>query len=186
MTKKQWKGLRYQKWRLKHMMLDIDPKAKKSRGAAFFALDEDITSEWILEHQASLVEAQRQQITKKFQKENEKLVEEGKKPMPDKELKERLKPADELQSKFNKENKTKKVLAEGKSPSIEKLEAAISKCEARIKEAYTNMTMKDSNKEISLGTSKIVRFSSFFYFIFILFCLFVALTESDRTTSTRD
>ena len=35
------KGLIYQKWRLKQMLLDVDPKQKKKRGADFFALDEE-------------------------------------------------------------------------------------------------------------------------------------------------
>ena len=60
----------------------------------------------------------------------EKLVAEGGKPQPDKELKERLKVADEVAAKYKKENKSKKVVAEGKAPSVEKIEAAIAKLTA--------------------------------------------------------
>ncbi|KAK6433153.1 DNA topoisomerase 1, partial [Oleoguttula sp. CCFEE 5521] len=52
-------GMRYQQWRLKQMMLDLDDKLKKKRGAAFFELPEGITQDWIKEHQASLIEAEK-------------------------------------------------------------------------------------------------------------------------------
>ncbi|KAJ9157349.1 DNA topoisomerase 1 [Pleurostoma richardsiae] len=149
------KGLKYQKWRTKMMMLDVDPKQKKKKGAAYFEKDEDLTDEWILEHQTFLVEEQRQKITKKFQKDNEKREAEGEKPLPEKELKERLKAAHELEAKFKKENKTKKVEAEGKSPSVEKFEAAVQKLDERIKTLELQVADREGNKEVALGTSKI-------------------------------
>ncbi|RAL66190.1 hypothetical protein DID88_005862 [Monilinia fructigena] len=128
------KGLKYQKWRLKQMILDIDPKQKKKKGADWFALDEELDEDWIKEHQAFLVAQERLKIEKKFAKENEKLVSEGQKEMKAKELTERLHAATDLEKKFKKENKTKKVEAEGKGPSVEK---------------------PRGNKEVALGTSKI-------------------------------
>lgn len=150
------KGLQYQKWRVKQMMLDIDPKQKKKRGADFFELEDDLDQEWIKEHQAYLVEEQRQKIEKKFAKENEKLQADGEKEMKAKELEERLEVADELAQKFKKENKTGKVEAEGKGPTIEKLEANITKFDERIATMRLQAEDKESNKEVALGTSKIV------------------------------
>lgn len=149
------KGLKYQKWRTKMMLLDVDPKQKKKKGAEFFEKGEDLDDEWIHEHQAFLVEEAKQKITKKFEKENEKRIADKEKPLPEKELKERLKAAAELEAKFKKENKSKKVEAEGKSPSVEKLDAAITKIDERIKALELQSADREGNKEVALSTSKI-------------------------------
>jgi DNA topoisomerase I len=143
------------------MILDIDSKQKKKKGAEFFELDDDLDETWIHEHQAALVEEQRVKITKKFEKDNEKRVAEGQKPFPEKELKDRLKAADELASKFKKENKTKKVEAEGKGPSVEKFLAAIQKIDDRIQNLELQAADRDGNKEVALSTSKIVSHNTF-------------------------
>ncbi|KIX01350.1 uncharacterized protein Z518_09075 [Rhinocladiella mackenziei CBS 650.93] len=149
------KGVKYQQWRLKQMMLDIDPKIKKKKGADYFELPDDLDEAWILEHQAFLVEEQKAKITKKFEKENEKLQAEGQKEMKHKELEERLEVAKELEKKFKKENQTKKVEAEGKSPTIEKLEENVKKLDTRIATMSVQAEDKENNKEVALGTSKI-------------------------------
>jgi DNA topoisomerase-1 len=138
------------------MILDVDPKQKKKKGAEFFELDEELDEAWILEHQSYLVEEQRTKIKKKFQKENEKLVADGQKEMKAKELEQRLEAADELEKKFKKENKSKKVEAEGKGPSVEKYEAAIKKLDERIATMLLQAEDREGNKEVALGTSKIV------------------------------
>lgn len=149
-------GLRYQEWRIKQMMLDIDPKIKKKKGAEFFDLPEDIDQEWVLEHQKALVEESREKIKKKFEKDNEKLLGEGNKKMSGKELDERLEVADDLEKKYKKENKSGKVEAEGKGPTIEKLEANLEKMRQRIETMKLQGEDKENNKEVALGTSKIV------------------------------
>ncbi|KAI9755937.1 MAG: hypothetical protein M4579_004068 [Chaenotheca gracillima] len=149
------KGLKYQKWRVKQMMIDIDAKIKKKKGAEFFGLDEELDQDWIVEHQNALVEEQRQKIEKKFQKDNEKLLAEGDKEMKQKELKERMEVADELAAKFKKENKSKKVEAEGKGPTIEKMESNLEKLDERIATMLVQAEDRESNKDIALGTSKI-------------------------------
>jgi len=156
LTLPQIKGLKYQKWRTKQMMLDVDPKQKKKRGAEFFELDKDLDEAWILEHQAFLVQEQRTKIEKKFQKENEKLSSEGQKELKAKELTERLEVANELEKKFKKENKSKKVEAEGKGPSVEKYEANLKKLDERIATMDLQALDREGNKEVALGTSKIV------------------------------
>lgn len=150
------KGLKYQKWRVKQMMLDLDAKLKKKKGPEYFELEEDLDEAWIQEHQNYLVEEQRQKIEKKFAKENEKLIAEGEKEMKHKELEERLEVAEELAKKFKAENKKGKVEAEGKGPTVEKLEANIEKLDQRINNMLMQRKDKDNNKEVALGTSKIV------------------------------
>ncbi|KAH7364539.1 putative DNA topoisomerase 1 [Rhexocercosporidium sp. MPI-PUGE-AT-0058] len=149
------KGLQYQKWRLKQMILDVDPKQKKKHPAEWFQLDSDLDQEWILEHQAFLVQEMRTKIEKKFQKDNEKLVAEGSKEMKAKELTERLEVVDDLEKKFKKENKTKKVEAEGKGPTVEKFESALEKLDGRIATMRLQAEDREGNKEVALGTSKI-------------------------------
>ncbi|KAL1609290.1 DNA topoisomerase 1 [Nothophoma quercina] len=148
-------GLRYQLWRTKMMMIDVDPKIKKKKGAEYFERPEDLDSDWVKAHQEAEVEELRQKITKKFEKDNEKLAAEGEKEMKPKELEERLEKADELAAKYKKENKTGKVEAEGKGPSIDKLETAVDKLNQRIENMKVQMEDKEGNKEVALGTSKI-------------------------------
>jgi DNA topoisomerase-1 len=148
-------GLRYQVWRVKQQMIHLEPKIKKKRGAEFFELPEDLDDDWVKAHQEFLVEEKRQQIRKKFEKENEKLKAEGEKEMKAKELEERLEVAEELAAKFKKENKSGKIEVEGRGPTIEKLDGQIDKLNQRIETMKLQMEDKDANKEVALGTSKI-------------------------------
>lgn len=141
-------------------MLDLEPNLKKKKGAAFFERDEDLDMEWIKEHQAFLMEEQTQKIKKKFEKDNEKRVADGEKEMKVSELNERLEVVKEMKKKFDKENKSGKVEAEGRGPTVEKLEAQITKLDQRVDTMSVQAQDKEDNKEVALGTSKIV--SSFF------------------------
>lgn len=143
------------------MILDLEPTQKKKKGAAFFELPEDLDQEWIHEHQTFLAEELRTKITKKFEKENETRKSNKEKPMPDKELKDRLSAVKELESKHKKENKTNKVEAEGRGPTVEKFYLAIDKLEDRIKTLELQAEDRDGNKEVALGTSKIVSLQTF-------------------------
>jgi len=148
-------GLRYQAWRTKMMMIDVDPKIKKKKGAEYFERPEDLDSEWVKQHQDAEVEEMRQKIIKKFEKDNEKLKADGEKEMKQKELDERLEKAEELAAKYKKENKTGKIEAEGKGPTVEKLEANVEKIVQRIENMKIQMEDKEGNKEVAPGTSKI-------------------------------
>jgi DNA topoisomerase I len=140
------------------MILHLEPKLKKKKGADWFELEDDLDEEWILDHQNFLVQEQRAKIEKKFEKENEKLLAEGSREMKAKELNERLSVADDLEKKFKKENKSKKVEPEGKAPTVEKFEAAIKKLDERISTMLLQAEDREGNKEVALGTSKIVSF----------------------------
>lgn len=146
------------------MMLDIDPTQKKKKGAKYFELDDDLDQAWIQEHQAFLVEEQRQKITKKFEKENEKLAADGEKEMKPRELEERLVVVKDMEKKFQKENKTGKVEVEGKGQTVEKLENNVTKLEQRIENMSLQAEDKENNKEVALGTSKIVSTRVFWSF----------------------
>jgi DNA topoisomerase-1 len=150
------KAVQYKAWRVKHMILDLEPKQKKKKGAGWFEIEGGITEEWIKDHQAQLVEQEREKIRKKFEKDNEKRAADKEKPLPEKELKERLKAADEMGAKFKKENKSKKVEAEGRGATVEKLEAQIEKLEGQITNLKAQAEDREGNKEVALGTSKIV------------------------------
>lgn len=150
-------AVRFQIWRHKMMLLDVDPKLKKKRGADFFALDEDLSNEeWVQEHIKFLVEENRTKATKKFEADNKKREKDGEKPFPDKELKERLKAADDLGKQLKKEWKSKKVEAEGKGPTVDKIDQKISKLETSLNQLVHKRDNQEENKEIALGTSKIV------------------------------
>ncbi|KAM0520033.1 hypothetical protein ACHAPE_003306 [Trichoderma viride] len=149
------KGLRYQQWRTKKMILDIDSTQKKKKGAAYFVRDEDLEDEWVKEHQAFLVDELRTKIQKKFEKDNEKLKANKERVMPEKELKERLGAVKEMEARFKKENKTGKVEAEGRGASVEKYLSAIDKIDERIRVLETQAEDRDGNKEVALSTSKI-------------------------------
>lgn len=138
------------------MILDLEPSYKKKKGASWFELDEDLDQEWIQEHQQFLIEEQRTKITKKFEKDNEKRKANKEKPMPEKELKERLQVVKDLEAKFRKENKIGKVEAEGRGASVDKYLKAIEKLDERVKVLETQAEDRDGNKEVALGTSKIV------------------------------
>lgn len=139
-------------------MLDLEPSLKKKKGASFFELDEDLTPEWVKEYQAFKVEEATQKITKKFEKDNEKRVADGEKAMKASELTERLSAVKDLEKKYSKENKTGKVEAEGRGPTVEKIEGSIKKLEQRIDAMLLQAQDKEDNKEVALGTSKIVSF----------------------------
>ncbi|KAH8675371.1 hypothetical protein BX600DRAFT_479642 [Xylariales sp. PMI_506] len=150
------KAIKFQMWRTKMMLLDVDPKQKKKKGAEYFQLDEELDNEeWIQEHITFLVEEQRTKITKKFENDNKKRTANGEKPFPEKELKERLKAADDLGKQLKKERKTKKVEAEGKSPSVDKIEEKIQRLDKSLNAMQNKAGEKDANKEVALGTSKI-------------------------------
>ena len=60
------KGVIYQQWRTRQMMIDVDSKIKKKKGAEYFKLPAELDEEWILEHQEYLVNEQKTKIEKKI------------------------------------------------------------------------------------------------------------------------
>lgn len=114
-----------------------------------------------MEHQRSLVEQEKDKIRKKFEKENEKLVENGEKEQKNTELKERLAVVDEMEAEFKEENKTGTVEPKLRGATVEKLEIQIEKIDEKILKQETDAKVREDNKTVALGTSKIVCSPSF-------------------------
>ncbi|BGP40748.1 DNA topoisomerase 1 [Rhodotorula kratochvilovae] len=144
------RALKYQRMKLRKQLLAT---AEKPRKYKMYDEDEsDLDDDWIQEHEAALVVAEREKIRKKFDKDNTKREADGEKPLAQKELDERLKAADDLEKQIRRERKG--GYKETKL-SEEKLVTQLAKIDDRIKVAKTNATDRDEGKEISLGTSKI-------------------------------
>lgn len=99
--------------------------------------------DWIQEHEKQLVVLEGEKIRKKFEKENAKREAEGEKPMPEKELKERLKAADELEKTIKRDRKNG---YEETKLSEERIVTALKKMDERIQVAKLAATDKDEGK----------------------------------------
>ncbi len=146
------KDMKYQKMRLKRMMLHIDEKLKQK--SELLEYESEIDDDWISEHHIVLFDREVEKIKKKFEKDNEKLVNNDEKPMIESELKERLEAAQELKTMYAKEIKSGTVESKP-SATIEKLEQQIAKMDDRINAIKNQIIDKDENKTTALGTSKI-------------------------------
>lgn len=149
----QVRALKYQKMRIRKQMVALEPKLRKKK-PELLEYESDIDAVWIRQHQKDLVEKQRESIRKKFDKENEKRAKEDEKPLPESELKARLKAADVVAEEFEKENKTDSVEPTS-NQTIEKCEAALKKLDEKIYTLRSQREMRDLNKETALGTSKL-------------------------------
>jgi DNA topoisomerase I len=149
----QVRALKYQKMRIKRQMIQLDSKLKK-RESELLEYESDIDDEWIRQHQKDLVDKQKDQIRKKFEKENEKRAKEDLEPLPDSELKSRLQAADALAEEFARENDSGTV-EPSSNQTIEKCEKALEKLDEKIYTLRTQRDMRDLNKETALGTSKL-------------------------------
>ncbi|KAL1916535.1 uncharacterized protein VTP21DRAFT_5726 [Calcarisporiella thermophila] len=147
------RALKYQRLKLKQTMLTIDPKLKKAR-PDLTEPESDLEEDWVVEHEKTLLEKEREKIQAKFEKENEALVAEGKEAKPAKELQARLKEVDEREKELAKERETGKVEPK-RNQTIEKLDAAIKKVNERISNTHFQMRTKDETKQVALSTSKI-------------------------------
>jgi len=142
--------------KLRHVLFNEDPKYKKNKK---YSNDEsDIEDDWIAEHEESMKAKEIEKTEKKFSRDNEKLVEEGKKPMKDEELKERLDVVEADFKRLKKERGTSKAtLKRERAP--EKIEEAIDKLDDRIKTFKLQIEDREAGKEVALGT----RYGAFLY-----------------------
>ncbi|KAG9316652.1 DNA topoisomerase I [Chiua virens] len=133
------RSLKYDRMKLRHVLFNIDPKYKKNK---LYAEEEsDVDDDWIVEHEESLKQKDIEKAEKKFAKENEKLVEEGGKPLEDSVLKERIAVIEVEYKRIAKERGTGK--------------AALKREHERIKTFRLQMEDREAGKEVALGTSKI-------------------------------
>jgi DNA topoisomerase-1 len=135
--------------KLRHVLFNEDSKYKKNKK---YASDEsDIDDDWIAEHEELMKTKEVEKAEKKFAKDNEKLAEEGGKPMKDKELQEKLAVIEEDFKKLKKERGTKKATLKRDRP-LEKIEEAIDKLDEKIKTFKLQIEDREAGKEVALGT----------------------------------
>ena len=141
------------------MMLVSDlmvAKHKRSKNSNYFDLPEELDDGWIRTHQETLVELERQKITKKFGRDNDKLIAANEKEMKPSELESRLEAAADLEKKFKLETRTNKIRPEPSNITLEKLESKINGIDGQLGNALLQAEDKESNKEVALNTSRIV------------------------------
>ncbi len=140
----------WQKWRHKRMLLDLEPKLLKKEPKLFEDLDE-LSKEEKTACANRLLEKDSERWTKKFERDNEKLVAEKQKPKPKSELNAKLKDLADTNKQYLKEIKSNKV--EGKG-TVEKLRAQVEKLETRVTTMRMQLKDKEDNSSVALGTSK--------------------------------
>ncbi|KAF9586182.1 DNA topoisomerase 1 [Lunasporangiospora selenospora] len=147
------RALKYQKYKLKRTILTLEPKLKKKR-PELLEPESDLEDEWMVEHEVTLMEKEREKTRAKWEKENLRRKENKEKAMTEKELKEMLKEVDLREKELAKERKTGNVPG-GKGASVEKCDAQLLKLDDRIAATRAAMVDKEENKQTALGTSKI-------------------------------
>lgn len=138
--------------KLRHALFAIDSKFKKKK---LYAEDEsDLDDDAIAEHEEQWKAREVEKTEKKFQKDNEKLVEQGERPQPESALKDKIKEIESEFKRLKKERGTSKHDLKREKPT-EKIEEAIQKLDEKIKVFKLQMEDREAGKEVALGTSKI-------------------------------
>ncbi|KAH9858421.1 hypothetical protein C2E23DRAFT_864375 [Lenzites betulinus] len=150
--KEKLRGLKYERMKLRHALFTIDAKYKKKK--KYSEPESDLDDEAIEAHEDTMKAKELEKVEKKFQKDNEKLVEDGKKPQDASVLKEKLKEVEAEYKRLKKERGTDKHALKRERPT-EKIEEAIDKLDERIKTFKLQMEDREAGKEVALNTSKI-------------------------------
>jgi DNA topoisomerase I len=138
--------------KLRHALFVADPKCKKQKK---YAEDEsDLDDDGIAEHEELCKAREIERTEKKFAKENEKLVEEGKPAQGKDVLRSRLRAIEDEFARLEKERGTGKAALKRDKPP-EKLIEAIDRLDEKIKAFKLQMVDREAGKEVALGTSKI-------------------------------
>ncbi|KAI0029986.1 hypothetical protein K488DRAFT_55207 [Vararia minispora EC-137] len=150
--KEKLRGLKYERMKLRHALFATDPKFKKK---VEYAEDEsDLDDDAVAEHEESLKQKELEKVQKKFAKDNEKLVEEGKPALGDDVLEQRTMAVEEEFKRLKRERGTGKAALKRDRPIL-KIEDAIAKLDERIKAFKLQMEDREAGKEVALTTSKI-------------------------------
>lgn len=138
----------------RHALFAIDPKFRKKKK---YAEDEsDLDDDAVAEHEEQWKTREIEKTEKKFQKENEKLEEEGKKPQAASVLKERINDIEAEFKKLAKERGTRKHELK-RERATEKIEETIDKLDEKIKAFKLQMEDREAGKEVALGTRFVPR-----------------------------
>lgn len=146
------KELLWERIRLKKMILELEPKLKK-KDVKYFEEIDDMSKEDIMQIQDKILERTKEQIVRKFTRDNEKLQAESKPLLKELELKERMEKVTSLLAEFKKELKTGKPELP-KNATVEKLKQKVDQLEKRILNTQFQIKDREDNSEVSLGTSK--------------------------------
>ncbi|KAF9095952.1 DNA topoisomerase 1 [Mortierella sp. GBA35] len=147
------RAYKYQKMKLKKTILALEPKLKKKR-PELSEPESDMEDSWVEEHEAQLMDKERDRIKAKWEKDNEVKKENREKPSTEKELREMLKEVDVRAKELAKERKSGHVTP-ARGATVEKCDAQLLKLDERISATRTTLVDKDENKTTALGTSKI-------------------------------
>ncbi|PSR73198.1 hypothetical protein PHLCEN_2v10919 [Hermanssonia centrifuga] len=143
------RGFKYERMKLRHALFGIDPKFKKKKQ---YAEDEsDLDDDAVIEHEEQWKAREIEKAEKKFQKDNDKLAEEDKKPQPGSVLKDKIAEIESEFKRLKKERGTNKAELKRDKPT-EKIEDAIEKLDDKIKTFKLQMEDRDAGKEVALGT----------------------------------
>jgi DNA topoisomerase-1 len=142
-------SLKYERMKLRHVLFGVDSKYKKQK--KYSADESDIDDEWIETHENLLKSKDIEKAEKKFAKDNEKLVEEDKKPQSDSVLQEKIEAIEAEYDRLAQERGTGKASLK-RDRATEKIEDSIDKLDERIKTFKLQMDDRDAGKEIALGT----------------------------------
>lgn len=150
--------LNWQKYRLKKMILQLDPEKPKVLGKAYFADTKSFNKTKLKAIHKRIIEREIIKVEKKFARDNDKIkaeMESGAdvKLLTKDDLKERLKAVSDLKEEYDKETNTGEFQIKS-SMTCEKLEAQVAKIEARIINTRLNLKDKQDNSTVALSTSK--------------------------------
>ncbi|KAF7321369.1 DNA topoisomerase I [Mycena kentingensis (nom. inval.)] len=146
------RGLKYDRMKLRHALFGLEKKYKKDPK---YAEDEsDIDDDWIETHEDACKAKEIEKVQKKFAKENEKLVEEGKGAQDDSVLDQRIETIEDDFKTLAKERGTGKATLKREKP-VDKIIESIDKLTQKIKDSKLQIVDKSEGKEVALGTSKI-------------------------------
>jgi len=154
----QLRGMKYDRMKLRHALFTIEPKLKKKH-PDLVELESDIEDGWIAEYEESQRKLAIEKAQKAFEKAAAKAEEEDgtkkKKNKDQDELTVKIEAINEEYDALKKERgKDKHELRRGKKTS-EAVLAQIEKQDAKIKAFKVQMNVREDNKTVSLGTSKI-------------------------------
>lgn len=145
----QYKGFKYDRMKLRHVLFNIDPRYKKNPK---YAEDEsDLDDDWIASYEDQLKVKEIEKAEKKFAKENEKLREDGKADQDQEVLTQRLEAVEDEFKRLKKERGTERATLKRDKPP-EKIEEAIEKMSEKIKAFKLQIVDRDEGKEVALGT----------------------------------
>lgn len=146
--------LEWERNRCKKAILQMDPDEIKNNKSLFKKMNEFSKAE---EKEIHLMVIQREEerMNKKFQRDNEKLIQNGEDPLPQSTLDDWLDKVYTKKEQLAEEiNNNGPIIVRPTLNTVEKLKTHISRLDERIKVQSIQLKDKEENSEVSLGTSK--------------------------------